>query len=125
MLCRLLVLSRSIDQPGNELFDAQGDQNQQVVKCDQRPAQLMDNAAKHANPSRVSVTLQLEDQMVRAIVEDDGVGFDSERVLAEADARKTIGIATMMDRVRMLGGDLDFESAPGRGTRATLQVPET
>jgi len=86
--------------------------------------ELMDNAAKHANPSRVQVTLQMDGQTAHALVEDDGSGFDVNAVLAAADERKTIGIASIMDRAEMLGGTLKFDSAPGRGTRATLEIPE-
>jgi len=86
--------------------------------------QLMMNAAQHANPSHVQVSLQLDGQMARAIVEDDGVGFDIDEALAAADARKTIGIASMMDQVQMLGGSLHFDSVRGRGTKVTLEVPE-
>jgi two-component system sensor histidine kinase DegS len=87
--------------------------------------ELMDNAAKHANPSRLQVTLQLDGQTARAIVEDDGSGFDVDEVLSAVDERKTIGIASIMDRAQMLGGVLRFDSVPGRGTKATLEIPET
>jgi len=87
--------------------------------------QLVENAEQHANPSNVQVTLELNGQMARATVEDDGVGFDIDEVMAAADARKTIGIASIMDRVQMLGGSLNFDSVRGRGTKAVLEVPES
>jgi len=86
--------------------------------------QLMENVEQHANPSHVLVAVQLDGQTVRAMVEDDGVGFDIDEVLAQAGARKTIGIASIIDRVEMLGGSLTFDSARGRGTKAMLEVPE-
>ena len=86
---------------------------------------LMTNAAQHANPSHVRVTLDLDGAYARAVVEDDGVGFDVEEVIASADAQKKIGIASITDRVEMLGGTLSFESVLGVGTKATLRVPET
>ena len=86
--------------------------------------ELMKNAAQHANPSHVQVSLELDGEMARAIVEDDGVGLDIEEVMAAAGARKTIGIAAIMDQAQMLGGSLRYDSAPGRGTKAILQVPE-
>ena len=87
--------------------------------------QLMENAEQHANPSRVQVTLELDGQMARATVEDDGAGFDLDEVMAAAGARKTIGIASIVDRVQMLGGSLTFDSVRGRGTKAILEVPES
>jgi two-component system sensor histidine kinase DegS len=85
---------------------------------------LMKNAAQHANPSRVQVSLQLDGQTVQATVEDDGIGFDVDEVMAAADARKAIGIASIIDRVQMLGGTIDFESVLGRGTKVTMRLPE-
>ena len=86
---------------------------------------LMDNAAKHANPSQVMVTLQLDGQIARAIVEDDGSGFDVDEVMTAVDEGKTLGIALILDRVHMLGGTLRFESVLGRGTKATLEIHES
>lgn len=85
---------------------------------------LMQNVAQHANPSRVQVTLQLDGEVAEAIVQDDGVGFDMDEVMAAADARKTIGISSIIDRVQLLGGTIDFESVLGRGTKVTLRIPE-
>jgi two-component system sensor histidine kinase DegS len=87
--------------------------------------QLLENAAKHANPSRVQVIVQLDGRTARAIVEDDGSGFDVQEAMASADERKTIGLALIQDRAQMLGGTLDIDSSLGRGTRVTLEIPET
>jgi two-component system sensor histidine kinase DegS len=87
--------------------------------------ELMENAAQHANPSHVQVTLDLDGAYAHAVVEDNGIGFDVEEVIASADAQKKIGIASITDRVQMLGGTLEFDSEPGVGTKATLRVPET
>lgn len=86
--------------------------------------ELLRNAEQHANPSHVQVTLDMDGQVARAVVEDDGIGFDIDEMMAAARARKTIGIAAIMDQVQMLGGSLNFDSARGRGTKAILQVPE-
>jgi two-component system sensor histidine kinase DegS len=87
--------------------------------------ELMGNAAQHANPSHVQVMLSLDGAFARAVVEDDGVGFDVDEVMASVDTEKKIGIASIADRVQMLGGSLSFESVRGVGTKATLEVPET
>jgi two-component system sensor histidine kinase DegS len=87
--------------------------------------QLMQNVEQHANATRVRVSLELDGRTARAVVEDDGIGFDYDEVMAAADARKTIGIASIMDRVQMLGGSLALESTRGAGTKAILEVPES
>ena len=87
--------------------------------------QLMENIEQHANASHVQVKLELDGRMARSIIEDDGIGFDIDEMLAAADARKTIGIASIRDRVQMLSGSLVFDSIRGRGTKVTLEVPES
>jgi two-component system sensor histidine kinase DegS len=87
--------------------------------------EFMNNAAQHANPSRVTVSLDLDGAIARATVEDDGVGFDVDEALAASQAQKTIGISTMLERVQMLGGTLNIDSAFGRGTTVVIEIPQT
>lgn len=85
--------------------------------------ELMNNAQQHAHPARIQVVLDMDGPMVTASVEDDGAGFDVDEVLASASQKRGIGIAGMKERVDMLGGSLDFDSAVGRGTKVTLKLP--
>jgi two-component system sensor histidine kinase DegS len=87
--------------------------------------EVLENASKHADPSHVKVTLRLEGETTRTIIEDDGVGFDVEEALARSDEQRKIGLALIRDRAQMLGGTLDIESIAGRGTRVVLEIPET
>lgn len=85
--------------------------------------ELLNNARQHAQPTRIQINLDIEPKLVRAVVEDDGIGFDVNEAMASARQQKTLGIATMQERAEMLGGELTFESAVGRGTKATLEIP--
>jgi two-component system sensor histidine kinase DegS len=85
--------------------------------------ELLTNIQRHANASHVQINLDLGDEAVMVVVEDDGGGFEVEKILEDARAKKTLGISTMLERVEMLGGQLDFESAIGRGTRVQLHLP--
>lgn len=87
--------------------------------------EVLENVARHASATHVQVTLHLDGGTARTIIEDNGVGFDVEDALEKADDRKTIGLALIRDRARMLGGTLDIDSVPGRGTRVVLDIPET
>ena len=60
---------------------------------------LLNNVRDHANATQVQITLDVSDDMVTASVEDDGTGFDVEETLVIARARKTMGIATIMEQV--------------------------
>jgi two-component system sensor histidine kinase DegS len=60
---------------------------------------------------------------VRLEVEDNGVGFDVEEAMAQAPQRKTIGLTSIRQWVEMLSGQLSITSAPGRGTRVAVFLP--
>jgi two-component system sensor histidine kinase DegS len=87
--------------------------------------EVLENVERHANATHVQVTLHLDGDTARTIIEDDGTGFDVEEALAKADERKTIGLALIRDRAHMLGGTLDITSSPDSGTRVVLDIPET
>jgi signal transduction histidine kinase len=76
------------------------------------------NAAKHAQASRIDVSVRRDDGHVELRVRDDGRGFDPR---ARYDGH--LGLETMRSRAAELGGRLVLESAPGQGTDVTLTVP--
>ena len=57
------------------------------------------------------------------MVRDDGVGFDVAKTLEEAARRDRLGLLGMRERVQILGGSLEVESEPGRGTRIRVSLP--
>ncbi len=75
------------------------------------------NAIKHANPDRISVTVSCTDEVVEVIVVDDGSGFDPEA------ADRSFGLVGMEERVSLAGGTLEIASEPGRGTRVRADLP--
>lgn len=85
----------------------------------------MNNVSKHAHASRVQVTLDLNAEPTVVIVEDDGSGFDAGQVLQRARERGSTGLVTLEKRVEMLGGNLNYQSATGRGTRVRVLIPAT
>ncbi|MGW6505838.1 histidine kinase [Nonomuraea angiospora] len=74
------------------------------------------NALKHAGAATIEVGLSHAGGRLRAMVADDGKGFDP-----GATARR--GLATLSDRLDALGGGLDLDSSPGKGTRVKAWVP--
>ncbi len=78
------------------------------------------NIIRHAQATRVNVLLERRGDRVVVVVEDDGIGFDTE------DARCTqaghLGLAGMQERAEMLGGSFVVESA-GTGTTVVVEVP--
>ncbi len=75
------------------------------------------NAVRHGNASRLDVSMTRQDGHVELAVRDTGTGFDP------AAAHPGTGLTHIRDRAAELGGTLDIDSAPGRGTAITVRVP--
>lgn len=84
---------------------------------------LLKNIRDHANATHVQISLNVTDDQAIVIVEDDGGGFDVAEALAAARQRKTIGLSSTQEQVEMLGGEIQIDSALGRGTRIEFWVP--
>jgi signal transduction histidine kinase len=82
--------------------------------------EALHNAVRHAGARSVRVLLAESDGRLRVEVSDDGTGFDPDR--AEIRARH-LGLTSMEERARELGGVLKIRSAPGAGTTVSLEVP--
>jgi signal transduction histidine kinase len=82
--------------------------------------ELLLNAARHAGVMHASVIMRrTPDDRLEIVVLDAGVGYDP----ATQAPGRTLGLHAVDERMRLLNGRLDVESAPGAGTRATLSVP--
>ncbi|MFD7156569.1 sensor histidine kinase [Kribbella sp. NPDC059898] len=71
------------------------------------------NALKHARATRLSVSVGVSGQVLRAVVRDDGVG----------GAREGFGLTSLRDRVASVGGAFTVDSPPGAGTAITVEIP--
>ena len=78
------------------------------------------NVVRHAGAGLVQVDVAFGDGAVSVTVADDGVGFDAQ---ARAIRSRRLGLTSMRERARSLGGRLDVDSAPGRGTTVRVVVP--
>jgi signal transduction histidine kinase len=83
------------------------------------------NAAKHANATQVEVNLSCEDGRLRLLVADNGRGFHVRRQRQQIPQGSGMGLMGMVERLMLLGGQLDIDSKPGEGTRLTAVVPFT
>jgi signal transduction histidine kinase len=85
--------------------------------------ELLINVVKHAQAKKVKVSIRKVGNEMHVSVEDDGVGFDPAEVAAKAVKAGGFGLFSIRERLEQLGGHLEIESAPGRGTKATLITP--
>lgn len=82
--------------------------------------EAMGNAAKHARASRVTVELRKERDQLAAEVKDSGIGF---RIAPDQGPASGLGLVSMQERARLLGGTCRIESSPGMGTRIVATLP--
>ena len=78
--------------------------------------EALNNVGKHAQASAVQVRAQRSDNGIDLTVQDDGSGFDAERV-------RGLGLLGMEERVRHLGGIFSIDSHAGRGTLLRINLP--
>jgi two-component system, NarL family, sensor histidine kinase DevS len=79
--------------------------------------EALTNVVKHAQADRVSIVLQRKEAAVTTIIEDDGRGF------ANGDESDGLGLLGMRERVELVNGRLEIESAEGAGTTLVVEVP--
>jgi signal transduction histidine kinase len=86
--------------------------------------EALTNVARHAHASRVDLNIQRLPRAVCLTINDNGKSFQVARVL-HVKKNKRLGLLGMRERVEMVGGSLDIESAPGKGTTIRAQIPFT
>jgi signal transduction histidine kinase len=93
----------------------------QTASCVYRLAQeILSNVAKHSGSPRATVRLIGASHALRLSIRDYGQGFD----LEEARRRgTTLGLVSMEERVRMMGGTFSLRSTPGKGTHVQATCP--
>ena len=84
--------------------------------------ELLLNAVRHAGTDRVRLSLRREERHLQVAVEDEGRGFDSGQ-LDPAAADSHFGLFSIQERMTLVGGRFEIESAPGKGTRCLLAIP--
>lgn len=81
------------------------------------------NALKHASPTYVSLEMTFFPKRILIVIQDNGVGFDVEQTMARSKTSSHYGLIGMHERVELLNGKMDIESARGQGTKITISIP--
>lgn len=85
--------------------------------------EAVNNAIKHAEAKHIWVRLKHTSQMLEAMVEDDGRGFDMKRVLNSYEQRNSFGLLNIEERAKLVNGSAELHSTPGEGTTVRVVVP--
>jgi signal transduction histidine kinase len=83
--------------------------------------EALSNARKHSKARHVQVKFEAEDGRVCVVIEDDGHGFSPDNL--QMAYGQHFGLQFMQERAGQLGGMLQVQSAPGKGTQVMLEVP--
>ena len=77
------------------------------------------NVIRHASATDATIHLLPDEDLVRIVIADNGVGFSSDG----AHARQSLGLLGMQERARLVDGELSIESSAEKGTTIALQIP--
>jgi len=85
--------------------------------------ELLFNVTKHAGVKAADVQIQRVGDQIQIVVADRGRGFDSPREGVSGASDAGLGLFRIRNRLDLLGGRFEIDSAPGKGSRFTLQAP--
>jgi signal transduction histidine kinase len=118
MLERVHGVPIELDVSGAVDANGAGERCQAVLRI---ANEALHNALRHASPAHVAVSLVTRDDGGLSVaVTDDGTGFEPARPGLRA---RHLGLTSMEERARELGGELSIRSRPGAGTTVRLDVP--
>jgi two-component system, NarL family, sensor kinase len=85
--------------------------------------ELLNNIVKHAEAAVIKVSMQYDAQLLTIVVADDGKGFEMEKPVGQE--RQGLGLRNVINRISLIGGTVAIDSAPGAGTRITLNITQS
>lgn len=85
--------------------------------------EALNNVNKHARAKRVNIRILAVSPDIVIRIEDDGRGFDLSGRVYHSGRKKWMGLRSMEERVKLLGGRMNIQSKPGSGTKILIQFP--
>jgi signal transduction histidine kinase len=85
--------------------------------------EALNNVGKHAEASEALILLRCEGSLLRMAISDNGRGFDAAKAVRESPRTGRLGVSSMHERARLLGGALTVRSQQGKGTTISVELP--
>lgn len=82
----------------------------------------MNNIIRHSKAKEVILNVSREDNYISILISDDGIGFSKEELGSVKD-KHGFGIQGMMERIRLIKGEINIDSNPGEGTTLNFKIP--
>ncbi len=83
------------------------------------------NSGKHSGASNVKLGFEVAPDSITLTVEDDGIGFSEPEAAKIPITQRGIGMTVMAERVKMLNGEINVRTSPGKGTRVVFTLPRS
>ncbi len=87
--------------------------------------EALNNVKKHSGAGKVIIRIVASSPDIIVRIEDNGRGFEVEKRMNESIHEKRMGLKSMEERVRLLGGDMTIKSRPNEGTKILIKVRNT
>ncbi len=85
--------------------------------------EAMNNIVKHTHATTVHVNLVMKDNKIALSIEDNGTGFDPERIMEYKEGQSPFGILIMQERAEQQNGEFRIESEKEKGTYVSVEIP--
>jgi len=85
--------------------------------------EALNNIRWHASATIATIKLDFGDDIFTMSISDNGQGFTAPKTLEDSASLERLGLLGMFERAQLLGGSLTIDSAPGQGTRVTVEFP--
>ncbi|MBJ6367241.1 sensor histidine kinase [Snuella sedimenti] len=85
--------------------------------------EAINNAIKYADSTHILVSLSHSENLLSIVIDDNGKGFDPDKVKRIKNGDGGMGMTFMRERITYINGRLFLSSQPGKGTRVTLNIP--
>lgn len=85
--------------------------------------ELLNNIIKHSRAKRIDANFFCKERSIVFTFADNGVGFDVKEALQKSTSTRGIGLTSMVNRAKLIGGFLTINSEPGKGTKLVIEIP--
>ena len=85
--------------------------------------EALNNIRRHAQASEAQVVMEFAEDRIKVTISDNGRGFELSGRVDDLPRSGNLGLAGIQERARLLGGTLEVQSTPGKGTTLIVEVP--
>lgn len=85
--------------------------------------ELINNIIKHSKAKNFSIQISQDQESIKLIVDDDGIGFEKQRTSPDETKLRGMGLISITERVQAFKGNIDIDSSPGNGTVVAIEFP--